>query len=73
VDTALELGLAIGIIFGLVAALMAFLITYNEYQKHRLGRARLWKEALSAAAVAFAVFLLLAVMVGYWAFRFIGS
>jgi NADH:ubiquinone oxidoreductase subunit 6 (subunit J) len=62
----LELSLLIGIFFGAVAALMAFLIIYNEYQKHRLGRWRLWKEALTGGLVTFFVFVVLSVIVGYW-------
>ncbi len=63
----LSLLLLTGILFGSVAAVMAFLIVYSEYQKHRLTRLRLWKEALGSALVAFIVFLILAVLVGYWA------
>jgi len=66
INMPLELSLLIGVIFGVIASLMAFLIIYNEYQKHRLDRWRLWKEALAAAAVAFCVFFILAVLVGSW-------
>lgn len=62
----LELSLLIGIFFGTVAALMAFLVIYNEFQKHRLTRWRLWKEALTGGLVAFVVFIVLSVIVGYW-------
>ncbi len=62
----LELSLVIGVFFGSIAAIMAFLIIYNEYQKHRLERGRLWKEALSGALVTFIFFLVLAILVGFW-------
>jgi hypothetical protein len=62
---ALELSFVVGMIFGLLGAIMAFLIFYDEYRKHMLGRARLWKEALSGAAVTFCVFLLLSAILGY--------
>jgi hypothetical protein len=45
-----------GAMFGALAAAMAFMITFSEYQKHRLGRGRVWREALLAAALAFAIF-----------------
>jgi uncharacterized BrkB/YihY/UPF0761 family membrane protein len=63
----LELSLLIGIFFGTVAALMAFLVIYNEFPKHRLTRCRLWEEALMGGLVAFVVFVVLSVIVGYWA------
>lgn len=46
----------LGVMFGGLAAVMAFLITFSEYRKHRLGQARVWREALLAAALAFAIF-----------------
>jgi hypothetical protein len=55
-----------GIVFGSVAALMAFLIVYEEYQKHKLGTRRLWKESLSGALAAFLFFLILSIFAGYW-------
>jgi NADH:ubiquinone oxidoreductase subunit 6 (subunit J) len=67
----LELSLLIGIFFGAVAAVTAFLILYTELQKHRLVGWRLWKEAFTAAMVAFVVFLVLSVIVGYWALHLI--
>jgi maltodextrin utilization protein YvdJ len=67
----LELSLLIGIFFGIVAALAAFLIIYSEFQRHRLARWRLWKEALSGALVAFVVFVVLSVIVGFWTLRMV--
>ena len=61
--------LPIGIVFGLLAAVMAFLIIFEEYRKHKLGRGRLWREALSGGALAFAVFVVIALVAGYWLFR----
>lgn len=54
-----------GLIFGWLAASMAFVIIFDEYRKHRLGRNRAWKEALLGAAVAFVIFLALSVATGY--------
>jgi hypothetical protein len=46
----------VGVMFGALAAAMAFTITFSEYQKHGLGLARVLREALLAAALAFAIF-----------------
>lgn len=67
----MELSLLIGIVFGAVASLMAFLIVFNEYQRHRLGRGRIWRESLAAGAVAFIVFVALSLIAGYWASHFV--
>jgi integral membrane sensor domain MASE1 len=56
----------LGTVAGLVAAAMAFLIFYQEYERHRLGRRRLWQESLSGALAAFVFFLILSIMAGYW-------
>ena len=57
--------LLIGVIFGAVAALMAFFITLEEYKKHFLGGNRAIREAIHTALIAFAIFLGLAVVVGF--------
>ncbi len=57
--------LVIGLVFGSLAALMAFIIFYREYDQHRLGKRRIWRESLIGAAVAFTVFVALALVGGY--------
>ncbi len=56
----------LGTVAGLVAAVMAFLIFYQEYERHRLGTRRLWKESLSGALAAFLFFFILFIMAGFW-------
>ncbi|HXQ45833.1 MAG TPA: hypothetical protein VN806_04405 [Caulobacteraceae bacterium] len=55
---------AIGVIFGLLAGVIAFVITYEEYQHHGLGRRRTFKESLGTGAAAFAFFFLAALVIG---------
>jgi hypothetical protein len=45
---------------------MAFLITLDEYSKHQMTGWPLWKNALTMAAIAFGVFLLLSLAAGAW-------
>jgi hypothetical protein len=61
----LRLLLLFGLIFGSLAALIAFLITYQEYRKHKFEGWRLWKEALRTAAFTLAFFLGLCVLLAY--------
>jgi hypothetical protein len=56
----------LGVMFGGLAAVMAFIITFSEYQKHRLGQARVWREALLAAALAFAIFAAAPLALGFF-------
>jgi len=63
----LELPLLFGVLFGFVAALMAFLIIYDEYQRYRLAPRRLLREALTTGGLAFGIFVVLSLIVGYWA------
>jgi hypothetical protein len=44
---------------------MAFIITWNEYRRHPLAKRRLVMEASRAATVAFVIFLLLSLAVGF--------
>lgn len=62
----LEFFVAIGAFFGLLSSAMACLIVYEEYQRHLLATRRLWKETLTAGAVAFIFFLVLSLAAGYW-------
>jgi uncharacterized protein YybS (DUF2232 family) len=55
----------IGVIFGFLAALMAFLITWDEYRKHKFEGKRLFMEAFRAGLFTFIVFLLLSLLIGF--------
>lgn len=61
----LQLSAALGIGFGVLAALLAFVITYEAYSRQHRAPAFIWREALLAAAFAFAIFSLLAIVLGY--------
>ena len=67
------LSLLVGSIVGLFAGLMAFLITYEEYARHYVERQKPLRLALEAAALAFFVFLVLSVVVGFVLVRAYGS
>lgn len=54
----------IGLVFGSLAGAIAFVITYSEYEKHKLGRARVLMESFLSAGVAFAFFFAMAVVAG---------
>lgn len=62
----IELSLLIGVTFGILAAAMAFVIVFDAYRKQRFQGWRLWKEGLLAGALAFVVFMLLALAFGAW-------
>jgi hypothetical protein len=51
----LRFTLGLGSVFGVFGAAMAFFITYHEYVKHGLEKARVWKESLLSALLAFLV------------------
>jgi H+/Cl- antiporter ClcA len=55
--------LIIGSTFGLLAGLMAFLITYEEYRKHKFSGRQLIREAMGPAILAFVFFSLIMVVV----------
>lgn len=61
----LELSVVIGVTFGLIAGAMAFLITYDEYAKHRLRRRRLWQESIRSGLVAFTFFVVTSIVAGH--------
>jgi len=63
--------IVIGIAFGFIAALMAFVITWHEYEKHKLTGKRLFKEAFQAAIFTFGIFLLLSLLIGFLLVRFV--
>jgi hypothetical protein len=58
------LSLAIGLVFSPIAAIMAFLIAYEEYSRHYADKKTPAKLSLEAGAVAFAVFILISLLVG---------
>lgn len=51
--------------FGFLAFLIAFLIIHLQHEKDKSHRNRLIKEPLMTALMAFAIFFILAVFVGY--------
>ena len=55
----------IGLTFAPLAAAIAFLITYQEYRKHKFEGWKLWKPSLQAALFTFAIFFGLALLIGY--------
>jgi hypothetical protein len=55
----------LGILFGSAAGLCAFLITYREYQRHKMARSKLMRHSLSSALFAFLFFLTFALIAGY--------
>ncbi len=61
-----ELSLILSTAFGLLAGAMAFLITVDEYRKHQMAGWHLCKDALTAGAFAFGVFMLLSLAAGVW-------
>jgi uncharacterized protein YybS (DUF2232 family) len=63
--------LFIGAVFGFLAALMAFLVTWNEYRKHKFRGRRLFMRALHAGLFTFVVFILLALLIGFMLSKFV--
>ena len=67
----LVFSIVIGIIFGFLAALAAFVITYNEYEKHKFTGKRLFMQAFQTAIFTFLIFLLLSVLIGFLLAHFV--
>ena len=65
--------IVIGIIFGFLAALAAFVITWNEYEKHKFTGKRLFMQAFQTAIFTFLIFLLLSVLIGFLLTHFVIS
>jgi len=61
----LAIWFALGIAFGLVAGVCAFVITYREYERHKMARPKLIRHSLSSALFAFLFFLTFALIAGY--------
>jgi hypothetical protein len=57
----MSIALVLSLIFSPLAAMMAFLITYDDYRRHFPERGRALRAGFEAAALTFAVFLLLSV------------
>jgi H+/Cl- antiporter ClcA len=55
----------LSVVFGLLGAAIAALVFFQEYSKHGLSRRRVWREALSAGVVAFAVLVVLTMAATY--------
>ena len=69
----LVFSIVIGIIFGLLAALAAFVITWNEYEKHKFTGKRLFMQAFQTAIFTFLIFLVLSVLIGFLLTHFVIS
>ena len=67
----LVFSIVIGIVFGFLAALGAFVITYNEYEKHKFAGKRLFMQAFQTAIFTFVIFLLLSLLAGFLLVRFV--
>lgn len=53
----LRTAVVIALVFSPFAAAIAFIITYMEYSKHLVDKARVMKKALGMALVAFVFFV----------------
>lgn len=60
-----KLSVALGLGFGAFAAMLAFVIFFETYRRQQFSAGRIWRESLTAAAFAFAVFFLSALALGY--------
>ncbi len=56
--------LVVGTVLGLLAGATAWLITYQEYARHFPDRRRVVRASAEAAAVAFAFFLGVSIIIG---------
>jgi len=61
----MELSLSIGAIFGLFVSIMAFLITYEEYVHHYIGKCEPLIASFQTALFTFFVFVGLTLLVGW--------
>ncbi|MDR3368868.1 hypothetical protein [Rhodoferax sp.] len=59
-----QLSLMMGLAFGVLAALLAFVNIYEAYRRQQLPVARIWRESLRLALLAFAVFMASSVILG---------
>jgi predicted PurR-regulated permease PerM len=62
----------IGLVFCPIAAAMAFLITYEEDSRHGFARRRVIGRSLASAIVTFALFAVLAIVLGLLLPRIVG-
>jgi uncharacterized membrane protein len=56
----------IGASFSLIAAVMAYLISYTEYVKHFIDKRKPIIMALEAAAVIFALFMVISIVIAFF-------
>lgn len=60
-----QMSLMLGLGFGIFAAMLAFAIAYEAYRRQNFPAARTWRESLTAATFAYAVFLSSSLALGY--------
>lgn len=60
-----QLSLVLGVDIGTLAAMLAFVIVYETYRRQQFAVWRVWRESLTAAAFAFAVFFITSIALGY--------
>jgi uncharacterized BrkB/YihY/UPF0761 family membrane protein len=60
-----QFSLVLGLGFGILAAMVALVIFFEAYRRQQFDRGRIWRESLTAAVFAFAVFLVASIALGY--------
>ncbi|HEY8904778.1 MAG TPA: hypothetical protein VIM63_01950 [Rhodoferax sp.] len=60
-----QLSLMMGLAFGGLAAMFAFVITFGAYLRQQLPVGRIWRESLVMAGMAFVIFLVSTLALGY--------
>ena len=62
----LRAALVLGFSFSSIASLAAFLISYEEYSRHYKDKRKALRLSLKTAVFAFMVFLILAIIIGFF-------
>ena len=62
----LRAALVLGFSFSSIAGLAAFLISYEEYSRHYKDKRKALQLSLKTAIFAFMVFLILAIIIGFF-------
>ena len=62
----LRTALVLGFSFSFIAGLAAFLISYEEYSRHYKDKRKAFQLSLKTAIFAFMVFLILAIIIGFF-------
>ena len=65
-DAMMRAALVLGFSFSFIASLAAFLISYEEYSRHYQDKRRAFLLSVTTAIFAFIVFLVLAIIVGFF-------